>query len=158
MRDGCHDTALADAALISRKRGDCHSNGSRPHFGSGSKTPRGGNIIMPRSIIGRGNADITRTSNGYRAAKGTVGGGLQWTPTLAGNNHSGLCSATAGAVVLGMALTMTERRMIRYRCVACGRIILQPNDENGSQYDVRAWFCGCPPARDGVDGEKGHSQ
>ena len=35
-------------------------------------------------------------------------------------------------------------RLLKYRCVACGRVTIQPSDEDDPRHEIRSWFCGCP--------------
>jgi hypothetical protein len=40
--------------------------------------------------------------------------------------------------------TPREKMMVRYRCVACGNVSMQPADPQDPRY-VKSWFCGCSP-------------
>ena len=38
---------------------------------------------------------------------------------------------------------MTGRRTGKFRCIACGRITVQPIDEDHPSHEIRSWCCGC---------------
>jgi hypothetical protein len=38
---------------------------------------------------------------------------------------------------------MTSRRVGKFRCIACGRVTVQPVDEGHPGHEIRSWCCGC---------------